>query len=162
MDRFKHRCEVKGRGARNNPGGPRTRLSTGRSGLRRLRSTGFAGAVLAIVLAMPPLNAVASTVDRPLDDANISYVGDPGESNVLSISRAAASMSRIYFEDLGVKIGPTGSQAVVIGPNGQCARESLSLAWCPAVGVGLVTVLLRDLDDVLTVTDAATPGSRFR
>ena len=48
----------------DSPGAPRIRLSTGRGVVRRLRLTGLVGAVLAIVLAMPPMRAVASTVTR--------------------------------------------------------------------------------------------------
>ena len=62
MDLFKHRSEVNRRSARDNAGW--TENSTvhrpGRGAA--LEMTGFAGAVLAIALAMPPMSAVASTV----------------------------------------------------------------------------------------------------
>src|SRR5215203_3405126 len=159
MDLFKHRSEVTRRSARDSPGGPRIRLSTGRGVVRRLRWTSFAGAVLAIVLAMPPMSAVASGVVFPLGDTVITYEALDGESNVLSISRGAVNFD--FREDPGVEIFA----------NPQCEPLRLlttrpppadpSFAWCPAVGVGLVTVFLRDLNDRLTVTDSANPGEFF-
>ena len=63
----------------------------------RLRWTGYAGAALAIVLAMPPASAVAATVSLDPDSGVITYEGF-GEANDLSISGGGATFS---FQDEG-------------------------------------------------------------
>ena len=103
-----------------------------------MRATGFAGVVLAIVVTMPPMSAVASTVERQgTDDPTISYTADSGESNLLSISRGAENFS--FRENSGVEVSPNGG---CVPP----AMRDPSLAWCPALGVERVTVLLGDYE----------------
>jgi hypothetical protein len=127
--------------------------------VRRLRWTGFAGAVVAIVLAMSPMSAAASTVVTR--SGEIHYEALDGESNVLSISRDA---TYFYFregtpEDPGVTISPDPECEYVPPP----APSDDHLARCPAVDASgnqvlRVTVSLGDQNDRLRVTDSATPS----
>ena len=155
-------------------GGPRIRLSAGRGVVRHLRWTGFAAAVLAIVLAMPPMSAVASTVET-VSGPELEYKSlDPGnpEPNVLSISRDACSPMdpmrpcdggpvNFYFrEHSGVSI----TALPACGPLRPPVPANPSLAWCPdgdASGnpVVRVTVFLGAQDDhLIGVTDTLTPS----
>jgi Ca2+-binding RTX toxin-like protein len=159
MDPFKHRSEVNRRSMMDHPGISTIRLSTGRGVVRRLRWTGFAGAVVAIVLAMPTMSAVASTVVTR--SGEIHYEALDGETNVLSISRDA---TYFYFRE-----GTPGDPGVTISPDPDCeyvpppAPADDHLARCPAVDASgnrvlRVTVSLGDQNDRLRVTDSATPS----
>jgi hypothetical protein len=118
---------------------------------------GFAGAVLAILLAIPPM-AVASNVGM-VSGPEIHYEARDGESNVLSTSRVAADF---YFRE-----GTPQRPGVSITPDLPCGllpqpAPDNYLARCPAVDdsgspVVRVTVSLLDKDDHLTVTSSATP-----
>jgi Ca2+-binding RTX toxin-like protein len=149
---FNHRSAVNRRRPRDNPRGRRIRLATRRGAVRRLRWTGLSGAILAIVLAMPPMSAATSTVRiRPSDVSGVGleihYKAAPADINDLSISRAGDDFT--FREDPGVNISPTAPD---------CTRpEPLNLqrAQCLA-GVGRVFVELDDENDCLVVVDFDT------
>jgi Ca2+-binding RTX toxin-like protein len=106
-------------------------------------------AVLALVLAVPPNRAVASTVTQLPSDGGflISYIAAPGETNGLSISRGIDGYT---IEDSGA----------AIAPDAPCARPTPAnthIALCPADGVRALHVLLDDRNDHLAIADSATP-----
>ena len=108
------------------------------------------GALLVCLVVFPALS-IAAGVSRVR--TTITYSGDPGDQNRVTVSLADGQY--VFAEGGGVAVTPSG-----IDPTTACVPGSTgSDATCPVSGVQTLEINLEDVDDVLTIQDSASPVS---